>query len=112
MGNAIERFLGRDPREIQRVGKETLEGHLRGVLARLTPEQVNEDRLTFAETVKLDVDEDFDMLGLALDTLKIQNVADSANYLESIGRQRIAEVIRDAKSLKAQQWRRLAKKRP
>ena len=48
-------------------------GHLRGVLARLTPEQVNEDRLTFAETVKLDVDEDFDMLGLALDTLKIQN---------------------------------------
>ena len=96
VGNAIERFLGRDPREIQRVGKETLEGHLRGVLARLTPEQVNEDRLTFAETVKLDVDEDFDMLGLALDTLKIQNVADSANYLESIGRQRIAEVIRDA----------------
>lgn len=96
VGNAIERFLGRDPREIQRVGKETLEGHLRGVLARLTPEQVNEDRLTFAETVKVDVDEDFDMLGLALDTLKIQNVADSANYLESIGRQRISEVIRDA----------------
>ena len=33
VGNAIERFMGRDIREIQRVGKETLEGHLRGVLA-------------------------------------------------------------------------------
>ena len=35
-------------------------------------------------------------LGLALDTLKIKSWRDSANYLESIGRQRIAEVIRDA----------------
>lgn len=45
IGNAIERFLGQETREIQRVGKETLEGHLRGVLATLTPEEVNEDRL-------------------------------------------------------------------
>ena len=33
VGNAIERFLGRDRAEIARVAKETLEGHLRGVLA-------------------------------------------------------------------------------
>ena len=43
-----------------------------------------------------EADEDFDKLGLSLDTLKIQNVADDVNYLESLGRQRIAEVIRDA----------------
>lgn len=96
VGNAIERFLGRDPREIQRVGKESLEGHLRGVLANLTPEEVNEDRLKFAQKLMDEADEDFDKLGLALDTLKIQNVADDVNYLESLGRQRIAEVIRDA----------------
>ena len=30
VGNAIERFLGRDPVEIQRVGKESLEGHPKG----------------------------------------------------------------------------------
>ncbi|MEC7984079.1 MAG: SPFH domain-containing protein [Myxococcota bacterium] len=96
VANAIERFLGRDPTEIQRVGKETLEGHLRGVLARLTPEEVNEDRLKFASNLVEEADEDFDKLGLTLDTLKIQNVSDDANYLESLGRQRIAEVIRDA----------------
>jgi flotillin len=96
IGNAIERFLGRDPKEIQRVGKETLEGHLRGVLAQLTPEQVNEDRLTFAHKLVQEADSDFDKLGLTLDTLKIQNVSDNANYLESIGRQRISEIIRDA----------------
>ncbi len=94
--NAIERFMGRDPLEIQRVGKETLEGHLRGVLARLTPEEVNEDRLKFAQELTAEAEEDFVKLGLDLDVLKIQNVSDDVNYLDSIGRTRIAQVIRDA----------------
>jgi len=94
--NAIERFLGRDPGEIRRVGKETLEGHLRGVLARLTPEEVNEDRLKFADELMHEANEDFKKLGLHLDTLKVQNVADDTQYLDSIGRKQIAMVVRDA----------------
>ena len=94
--NAIERFLGRDPAEIRRVAKETLEGHLRGVLAQLTPEEVNEDRLKFAAELVDESEEDLHKLGLDLDTIKIQHVADDVKYLDSIGRKRIAEVIRDA----------------
>jgi len=94
--NAIERFMGRDPQEMQRVGKEILEGHLRGVLARLTPEEVNEDRLKFAQELTAEAEEDFVKLGLDLDVLKIQNVSDDVNYLDSIGRTGIAQVIRDA----------------
>jgi len=94
--NAIERFLGRDPAEVRRVAKETLEGHLRGVLAQLTPEEVNEDRLKFAAALLDEAEEDFHKLGLDLDTLKIQNVYDDVKYLDSIGRGRIAEVVRDA----------------
>ena len=56
--NAIERFLDRDPAEIVQVAKENLEGNLRSVLAQLTPEQVNEDRLRFAEQIADDVGED------------------------------------------------------
>jgi flotillin len=96
IGNAIERFLGRDPNEIARVAKESLEGHLRGVLANLTPEEVNEDRLKFATALVDEASNDFNKLGLQLDTLKIQNVSDEANYLASIGRPRIAMVLRDA----------------
>jgi len=96
VGNAIERFLGRDPAEIARVAKESLEGHLRGVLANLTPEEVNEDRLKFATGLVDEAEADFRKLGLTLDTLKIQNVSDEANYLASIGRARIAMVLRDA----------------
>lgn len=95
-GNAIERFLGRDRNEIRRVARETLEGNLRGVLATLTPEQVNEDRLEFADRIAKDVTRDLHKLGLQLDTLKIQSVSDEVDYLSSIGRKQIAQIIRNA----------------
>jgi flotillin len=94
--NAIERFLGRDPEEIKRVAKETLEGHLRGIIAQMTPEEVNEDRLKFADALVNEAHEDFDRLGLTLDTLKVQSVSDDVSYLDSIGRERLANVLATA----------------
>ena len=96
VGNAIERFLGKDRTEIARVVKETLEGHLRGVLATMTPEELNDDRLKFSKHLELSAGPDLEKLGLELDVLKIQHVADDGNYLESIGRSRIAEILRTA----------------
>ncbi|MGF1672996.1 MAG: flotillin family protein [Rivularia sp. (in: cyanobacteria)] len=96
VGNAIERFLDCDRSTIARVAQETLEGNLRGVVATLTPEQVNEDRLQFAERIASDVSRDLMKLGLQIDTLKIQSVSDDVDYLRSIGRKSIAHVIRDA----------------
>lgn len=96
IGNAIERFLGRDVEEIRRVAKETLEGHLRGVLATLTPEEINEDRLLFAQALARECEEDLSKLGLHMDTLKITHVTDDANYLNATGRKGIAEIIRAA----------------
>jgi flotillin len=96
-GNAIERLLGRDHAEIARICGETLEGNLRGVVATMTPEQVNEDRLEFAERITHDVERDLAKLGLHIDILKIQSVADDVEYLSSIGRSRIAQIIRDAR---------------
>ncbi len=93
VGNAIERFLGVPRQEIGRVAKETLEGHIRGVLAQMTPEEVNEDRLKFAKQLKDSSNADLEKLGIGLDTLKIQHVADDRQYLESLGRRRIAEIL-------------------
>ena len=96
VGNAIERFLDRDSSEIVRVARETLEGNLRGVVATLTPEQLNENRLQFSERIASDVSRDLNKLGLQLDTLKIQNISDDLNYLNSLGRSQIASVIKNA----------------
>ncbi len=91
--NAVERFLGSDSKEIRRVAKESLEGHLRGVLATLTPEEVNQDRLKFANALIDEAEEDLRKLGLQLDTLRVLNVYDDVKYLDSISRQQIANVL-------------------
>ncbi|MCA9731576.1 flotillin family protein, partial [candidate division KSB1 bacterium] len=91
-GNAVERFLDKSKEEILHIAKDTLEGNLRGVLAMLTPEEVNEDRLKFAGNLIEEADTDLQQLGLQLDTLKIQNISDDTGYLDSIGRKKTAEV--------------------
>ena len=96
LGYAVERLLGKSRQEIMSIAKETLEGNLRGVLAKLTPEQVNEDKLAFARQLMDEADNDLNRLGLLLDTLKIQNVSDDVGYLDSIGRIKGAEIRRDA----------------
>jgi flotillin len=100
--NAIERFLGRSADEIRLVAQQTLEGSLREVLAQMTPEQVNEDRLAFADNLAKSARDDFDKLGLQLDTLKIQNVSDETGYLDSLGRPAIAHALRDAENAENQ----------
>ncbi|HET7747724.1 MAG TPA: SPFH domain-containing protein [Vicinamibacteria bacterium] len=96
--NAVERFLGLKPEQIAVVARQTLEGVLREVLAELTPEEVNVDRLKFAETLKKNAQDDFDKLGLELDVLKVQHVSDEQQYLQNLGRARIATMIRDAQN--------------
>ena len=100
--NAVERLLDKPFDELMQIAKDTLEGNLRGVLATLTPEEVNEDRLKFAQRLIEEADEDLQKLGLELDTLKIQNVTDEVKYLDSIGRQKTAEVQKTARVAEAQ----------
>jgi flotillin len=99
--NAVERLLDKPFEELMRIAKDTLEGNLRGVLATLTPEEVNEDRLKFAQRLIEEADEDLKKLGLELDTLKVQNVTDEVNYLDSIGRQQTAEILKKARVAEA-----------
>ncbi|MGI9175217.1 MAG: flotillin family protein [Rhodothermales bacterium] len=102
LNNAVERLLGKKLDEIQQIAKETLEGNLRGVLALLTPEEVNEDRLKFAKELLDEADNDLSALGLQLDTLKIQSVEDDRGYLDAIGRQQTAHIISAAEIAEAQ----------
>ncbi len=99
--NAIERLLGKSRQEIEKLAQETLEGNLRGVLASLTPEQVNEDKIAFAKNLLEEAEDDLEKLGLVLDTLQIQNISDEVGYLDSIGRQQQAELLRDSRIAEA-----------
>lgn len=101
LNQAIERFLGRGRGDIIRVAKATLEGALRGVLATMTPEEVNEDKIKFAERLVEQAEADMNNLGLVVDTLNVQNVSDDVRYLDSIGRRKNAEIIRKSRIAEA-----------
>ncbi len=94
--NALERLLGKGRAEIMDIGRETLEGNLRGVLAGLTPEQVNQDKEAFAARLTEEAEHDLSHLGLVLDTLKIQNVTDEVGYLDALGRMASADIRKHA----------------
>ncbi|GGJ28756.1 flotillin family protein [Deinococcus roseus] len=102
LSNAIERFLNTSLSQLTHITKDTLEGNLRGIIATLTPEEINEDRLRFAAALIEEAEHDMHKLGMQLDTLKIQNVSDDAGYLKSIGRKRTAEVLREARIAEAE----------
>lgn len=101
--NAIERFLDQPSQELQRVARETLEGGLRAVIGKMTPEEIVEDRDMFVETVMHEVTDDFRKLGMIIDSVNIQNVQDEQEYLESIARKATAEVLAAARKIEAQQ---------
>ena len=102
LNNALERLLGKGRPQIIQVAKDTLEGNLRGVLSQLTPEEVNQDKLRFAEKLLEEAEHDLSRLGLILDVLKIQNVADDVGYLNSLGRKQTAALDKSASVAEAQ----------
>src|SRR5687768_13144565 len=109
--NAVERLLGKPLSDIEALARETLTGNLRGVLAKLTPEEVNEDRLGFARHLSEEADHDLKKLGLQLDVLKIQHVSDRVGYLKAMGEKATSEAIRDAEIAKARAQAETAQQR-
>jgi flotillin len=99
--NGVERLLGKPMRDIELLARETLSANLRGVVATLTPEEVNEDRMKFAAELIQEGDHDLQRLGLQLDTLKIQNVSDEVGYLAAVGRVKTAQVLKEAQIAEA-----------
>jgi flotillin len=95
--NALERFLGYNQDQIIFVAKDTLEGNLRGVIAELTPEEINQKKVVFQQKLVDEAHKDMQRLGLVLDNLQIQKISDDVGYLASVGRVRGAEVRKAAK---------------
>lgn len=94
--NAAERLLGKSEAEIQEIVRKTLEAHLRSICGTLTIEEINSDRQAFSQKVTSEAAEDLKKLGIIIDMLPVQHLKDEVGYLEALGKQRTAEVQRDA----------------
>lgn len=96
LSNAVERLLGKTQAEVMNMAYETLEGHLRAILGKLTVEQVYGDRAMFGSQMVTESQADLAKLGLKIDVLTIKELKDEQGYLEALGRKRTEEVKRDA----------------
>jgi flotillin len=99
---AVERLLDRSLEEVSELARVTLESNLRGVLATLTPEQVNGDTEAFARALMEEANDDFSKLGLELDSLQITSIRDDVHYLDALGRPQQVALLRQSRIAEAE----------
>lgn len=97
MLNAAERLLGLKQASIEDMAREIIFGQLRLTVASLTIEQINQDRESFLEAIRRNVDPELNKIGLSLLNVNITDITDESNYIESIGKKAASEAINRAK---------------
>ncbi len=97
MTNAAERLLGLQQKAIEDMAKEIIFGQLRLTVASLTIEQINQDRESFLEAVRKNVEPELNKIGLYLINVNITDITDESDYIESIGKKAASEAINKAK---------------
>ncbi len=103
MSVAAERLVGLTPNLIEAMAKEIIFGQLRLTVASLTIEQINQDRESFLEAVRKNVEPELNKIGLYLINVNITDITDESDYIESIGKKAASEAVNRAKVDVAQQ---------
>ncbi|XP_046916625.2 flotillin-2 [Dermatophagoides farinae] len=93
---AAEQFLGMTISQIRAILLKTLEGHLRAILCTLSVEEIYGDRNKFAHLVREVAAKDVINMGIEIVSFTIKDIYDKVEYLDSLGRTRMAQVKQDA----------------
>jgi flotillin len=96
VANAVTAFLNKDETYLKAFLQEILKGHLRSIIGKLEIDQLLRQRDEFNRQVLNESSEEFKRLGIQIVTLVIQEVKDAHGYIEALGKQAIAETMRDA----------------
>lgn len=97
MSNAAERLLHLDQIAIEEMAKEIIFGQLRLTVASLTIEQINQDRESFLESVRHNVEPELNKIGLHLINVNITDITDESDYIAALGKKAASEAINQAK---------------
>ena len=105
MSNAAERILHLPEAAIEEMAKEIIFGQLRLTVASLTIEQINQDRESFLDSIRRNVEPELNKIGLQLINVNITDITDASEYISSIGKKAASEAINQAKIDVAEQSR-------
>ncbi|MBN2388142.1 MAG: hypothetical protein JXB85_14085 [Anaerolineales bacterium] len=94
---AAERILHLPLQQVEEMAKEIIFGQLRLTVASLTIEQINQDRESFLEAIRHNVEPELNKIGLHLINVNITDITDESDYIASIGKKAASEAINQAK---------------
>ena len=97
MANAAERLLQLSPQQIEEMAKEIIFGQLRLTVASLTIEQINQDRDTFLEMTRTNVDTELQKIGIYLINVSLLDITYESDYIESIGKKAASTAVENAR---------------
>jgi len=95
--SAAEGFLGMPVAQIQSTIKETLAGHLRGIIGTLTIEELYRDQRRFQDSVREEAHNDLDGMGFEFRSFVFQEIQDDQGYLDALGQPKIQQALKEAR---------------
>jgi flotillin len=102
LNTAAEQLLHKSDAEINEIARKTLEGHVRGICATMTVEDINSERDKMSENVQKQAAKDLRNMGMEIRSFVIKEVEDKQGYLDALGRGITAEVKRTARIREAE----------
>jgi flotillin len=94
---ACQMFLGFRQSQIEHVASETLEGHQRAIMGRMSVREIYQDRTKFAFAIQEVAKTDLESMGMTILSFQIKDISDDVGYLHYLGVPRTEEVLRDAR---------------
>jgi len=94
---AAEGFLGVPPTQIQSTIKETVAGHLRGIIGTLTVEELYRDQKRFQDSVREEAHRDLEGMGFEFRSFVFREIQDDEGYLNALGQPKIQEALKNAR---------------
>jgi len=97
ISKAAEGFLGYQTEQIRGTIKETVAGHLRGIIGTLTVEELYRDQKRFQDSVRAEAHRDLEGMGFEFKSFTFQEIQDDEGYLNALGQPKIQEALKNAR---------------
>ncbi len=94
---AAEGFLGVPTEQIRSTIRETVAGHLRGIIGTLTVEELYRDQKRFQDSVRAEAYADLEGMGFEFKSFTFQEIQDDEGYLNALGQPKIQEALKNAR---------------
>ena len=85
MQNAASRFLTAKTSEISDQIKDILIGEVRSLMATMTIEEINADRIKFIGKAKENIETELNKVGFSIININNADISDDANYIKNLG---------------------------